>query len=80
MKAHRAEFPVRAMCRVPGLSPGGYYVWLKRTPPERARRDAELREKIEDAWERADGPAAGPGSMRNRRPGASGWEASGSDG
>ncbi len=53
MKAHRAEFPVRAMCRVPGLSPSGYYAWLKRTPPERARRDAELREKIEEAWEQS---------------------------
>ncbi len=53
MKAHRAEFPVRAMCRVLGLSPSGYYAWLKRTPPERARRDAELREKIEEAWEQS---------------------------
>ena len=51
MKAHRAEFPIRVMCRVLGLSPSGYYAWLKRTPSAHARRDAELRVKIRESWE-----------------------------
>lgn len=38
--------PVRVMCRVLGLSPSGYYAWLKRPPSSRARRDAELIEEI----------------------------------
>ena len=38
--------PVRVMCRVLGLSPSGYYAWLKRPPSARARRDAELIEEI----------------------------------
>ena len=50
MKAHRAEFPLAAMCRVLGLSPSGYYAWLKRPPSARARRDDELQDKIQAIW------------------------------
>ena len=50
MKANRASFPLAAMCRVPGLSPSGYYGWLRRLPPARARRDAELRVRILAKW------------------------------
>ncbi len=50
MRAHRAEFPLRAMCRVLGLSPSGYYDWLRRPPSDRARRDAELEARIAKIW------------------------------
>ena len=50
MKAHRAEFPLAAMCRVLGLSPSGYYDWLKRPPSRRARRDEDLEERIGAIW------------------------------
>jgi putative transposase len=46
MKAHQAEFPIRVMCRVLGLSPSGYYAWLKRPPSLRTKRDADLMGKI----------------------------------
>ena len=36
MKANRAGFPLRAMCRVLDLSSSGYYDWLKRSPSARA--------------------------------------------
>lgn len=49
MKAHQAEFSVRAICRVLGLSPSGYYAWLKRPPSARAVRDAELARMIRQA-------------------------------
>ncbi len=47
MKAHQAEFPVRTMCRVLGVSPSGYYEWRERPPSARAVRDAEILERIE---------------------------------
>ena len=50
MKAHRARFPIRVMCRVLGLSTSGYYAWLKRPPSKRTRRDEALRKKIVWIW------------------------------
>ncbi len=50
MSANRAECPVRVMCRVLGLSPSGYYAWLRRRPSARALRDEELTERIEEIW------------------------------
>ncbi len=38
------------MCRVLGLSPSGYYAWLKRKPSARTRRDEELTARIEAIW------------------------------
>ena len=38
------------MCRVLGLSPSGYYAWLGREPSARARRDAQLTERIKEIW------------------------------
>ena len=38
------------MCRVLGLSPSGYYAWVRRGPSPRARRDAQLTEQIKEIW------------------------------
>lgn len=38
------------MCRVLGLSPSGYYAWVRRRPSARARRDAQLSERIKAIW------------------------------
>lgn len=53
MRAHQARYPVQVMCRVLEVSRAGYYAWLKREPSERARRDAELRKRIEKIHERS---------------------------
>ena len=50
MKAYRASFPLAAMCRVLGLSPSGYYDWLRRAPSARTRRDAELKGRTLAKW------------------------------
>ncbi|MXX56207.1 MAG: IS3 family transposase [Gemmatimonadetes bacterium] len=50
MKAHRALFPIAAMCRVLRLSRSGYYDWLKRPPSARAQRDLELQALILPVW------------------------------
>ena len=44
--AHRAEYPVRLMCRVLVVSRAGFYAWLDRTPSRRAHTDARLRVAI----------------------------------
>ncbi len=44
--AHRAEYPVRLMCRVLVVSRGGFYAWLERAPSRRAQTDARLRVAI----------------------------------
>ena len=46
MSAHRAVFPIAAMCRVLGVSSSGYYAWAKRAPSARAISDAALIERI----------------------------------
>ncbi len=38
--------PIATICRVLGVSPGGYYARLKRPPSARARADAELSARI----------------------------------
>ena len=50
MKANQAAWPVRTMCRVLGLSPSGYYAWVRGAPSARARRDAHLTERIKEIW------------------------------
>jgi putative transposase len=42
VKLNQAEFPIRAMCRVLGLSPSGYYAWRHRAPSRRSVRDGAL--------------------------------------
>ena len=47
MRAHQADYPVRTLCRVLGVSPSGYYAWRNREPSARRRADGELQAKIE---------------------------------
>jgi len=46
VSAHRAVYPIAAMCRVLGVSSSGYYAWEKRAPSGRARSDAALTQRI----------------------------------
>ena len=48
------------MCRVLGVSPSGYYAWLKREPSERSVANAELLEKIREIHEWSDGTYGSP--------------------
>ena len=41
---------VRTLCGALELSPSGYYAWIRRGPSARARRDAQLLERIKAIW------------------------------
>jgi len=43
---HRAEHPIRTMCRLLGVSPSGYYAWEERDPSARARANEALLVRI----------------------------------
>lgn len=48
------------MCRVLGVSPSGYYAWRHRKPSARARKDAELSEKIRSSHQASRGTYGSP--------------------
>jgi putative transposase len=48
------------MCRVLEVSTSGYYEWLKRPPSARARRDAELKVRIQTIHEQSKGTYGRP--------------------
>ena len=53
IERHRDRWPVRAMCRVLGVSVSGFYARRDRTPGKRARRRMELTCKINAAHEQS---------------------------
>ena len=57
---HRAEFPVRLMCRVLAVSPAGFYAAQRRAPSRRARTDAVLRVHVRAHHAASDGTYGAP--------------------
>jgi hypothetical protein len=55
VKAHQAEFPIKAMCRLLGVSTSGYYAWASRTPSARDMEDQQLAEHIRAIHKRSRG-------------------------
>ena len=53
IEAHRGRWPVRLMCRVLGVAPGGYYGWRGRPASPRTQR----REALVDAIKAVHGEA-----------------------
>ena len=54
MKAHQAQHRIATMCRVLGVSPSGYYAWLKRPACARAQEDQRLLKVIRTAHAASD--------------------------
>jgi transposase InsO family protein len=46
VERERADFPVVTMCRVLGVSPSGFWAWLRRGPSARSVEDARLADRI----------------------------------
>lgn len=60
MRAHQAEYSVRRMCRLLGVSPSGYYSWARRSASSRAVCDEELTARIRSIHERSRGTYGAP--------------------
>jgi len=48
MSEHRAEYPIRTLCRVLGVSPSGYYAWRDRPPSAREGKNRRLLERMRE--------------------------------
>jgi putative transposase len=65
--AEKAQFSVAAMCRVLGVTRQGYYAFLKRPPPPRAVRDAQLQEHVREVFGASNGRYGSPRVLRQLR-------------
>jgi putative transposase len=50
MAAHEKIFSIKRMCKVLGVHRSGYYAWKRRPASARARANAELLEKVREAF------------------------------
>ena len=48
MRANQAEFAVRTLCRVLGVSPSGYYAWRGRPPSTREVENRRLLKRMRE--------------------------------
>jgi putative transposase len=53
IEGHRRQWPIRLMCRVLGVSTGGYYQWRRRPPSARQERREALAAEIKVIHEEA---------------------------
>ena len=60
MSENRARYPIAVMCRILGVSPSGYYAWVRRPPSRRAVTDAALSAKIRAAHSASNGTYGAP--------------------
>lgn len=60
MRENQAVHAVRAMCRVLGVSPSGYYARDKRPPSRRAQADSDLISRIKSIHDRSRGTYGSP--------------------
>jgi putative transposase len=57
---HQAMYPIATMCRLMGVSPSGWYAWVKRRPSRRAETDAGLIGEIRAAHAASGGTYGAP--------------------
>ena len=67
MKAHQAGHGVRAMSRVLGVSPSGFYLWCRRGPSAHATRDAVLLDQIRASHDASRATYGAPRIVRDLR-------------
>ena len=60
MSENRARYPIAVMCRILGVSPSGYYAWVKRPASARVLMDAALTAEIRAAHATSKGTYGAP--------------------
>jgi putative transposase len=60
VSANQADFPVRTLCRLLGVSPSGYYAWRDRAPSARVQANAALLARIRAIHAASDGAYGAP--------------------
>ncbi len=60
MSDHQADYPIATMCRLLGVSPSGYYAWVKRRRSRRAQADAAVIAQIRAAHAASRGTYGAP--------------------
>ena len=60
MSDNRARYPIAVMCRILGVSPSGYYAWVKRPVCARALMDTALTAEIRAAHAASKGTYGAP--------------------
>jgi transposase InsO family protein len=60
VEQEKAVYPVRALCRVLGVSPSGYWAWRRREPSARAHADAQLTSHIVQIHQASRGTYGAP--------------------
>jgi putative transposase len=67
IKAHRGQYDVRAMCRVLGVAPSGYYKWHQHPVSNHAHEDARLLRLIRASFVASHGIYGAPGVFLDLR-------------
>ncbi|HTK57212.1 MAG TPA: IS3 family transposase [Gemmatimonadales bacterium] len=60
MRAHQAQYSMRRMGRLLGVSPSGYYAWARRPASKRAQADERLLVEIRSIHQRSRGTYGAP--------------------
>jgi putative transposase len=67
MRAEKASFPVAAMARVLGVTPQGYYAFVKRPPSARVCAEAELCTQVRQIFDESDQTYGSPRVLNELR-------------
>ncbi len=67
MARHQSVWPVRAMCRMLGVSRGGFYAWRGQAPSKRCRDNDRLTRRIRNSFPQSDRTYGAPRVWRDLR-------------
>ena len=67
MRANQVKWKVTALCRMLGVSPGGYYAWRHRPPSRRRIEDEKLTLAIKEWHARSRGTYGAPRILEDLR-------------